>query len=350
MSTRFRNQTASSEFRPEVLAYGHSFLAEQGVADETRYYARQVAAELGLAYPTAVGGRENELNRAVGGSSMRDAAVRALTEYHRDIPSGSALVIIQGLINSARLHGTVPADLTTARHALHALLAVVNADSRRDVTDTATFRFGDGWRSSTGHRDRPATRWRDTASLGAWVDIAAPDHDSYLVFAGTSTSGGPRVTVTDLTDPRCPAESFTLADQCVQSAIWVPVAYRVPPAMRGHDIRFSYAEGTAPLALSSLLIQSPTPPVVLLMKEPYLADYTASTAFPCGSDETLDAFNALMDEMAATFPNSTVADPNVAGFWDKTRHIQGDHVHPNESGHDALACTALAVLQSRGGG
>jgi len=345
VSRRFRDQSVSREFRPEVLTYGHSFLAEQGVADETRYYARQVAAALGLAYPTAVGGRGNELNRAVGGSSMRDAAAQALTEYHDDVPSGSAVVIIQGLINSARLHGIVPADLTTARHALHALLTVVNADSRRDVTDSATFSFGGGWRSPAGHRDRPPTRWRDTASLGAWVDIAAPDHDSYLVFAGTSTSGGPTVAVTDLTDPGCPAESFTLADQCVQSAIWVPVAYRVPPAMRGHSIRFSYAEGTAPLALSSLLIQSMTPPVVLVMKEPYLADYAASTAFPHGSDEALDAFNALVDEAATAFPGCRVADPNVAGFWDKAHHLQADHVHPNEHGNDALARTALAALR-----
>ena len=61
MSTPFRNQVVNGTFRPEVLTYGHSFLAEQGLADETRYYARQVAATLGLSYPTAVGGRENEL-------------------------------------------------------------------------------------------------------------------------------------------------------------------------------------------------------------------------------------------------------------------------------------------------
>jgi len=340
----FRNQAVGAAFRPEVLTYGHSFLAEQGVADETRYYARQVAAELGLAYPTAVGGRENALNRAVGGSSMRDAAARALGEYHRDVASGSAVVIIQGLINSARLNGIAPADITTARHALHALLTVVNAESRRDVTDAATFRFGGVWRSPTDHGDRPPTLWRDTSSPGAWVDIAAPDHDAYLVFAGMSTSGGPTVSVTDRTDPGCPAESFSLGDQCVQSALWVPVAYRLPPAMRGHSVRFSYAEGTAPLALSSLLVQSPTPPVVLLMKEPYLADYAASTAFPHGSDEALDAFNALADEAAAAFPSCRVADPNVAGFWDKAHHLQADHVHPNERGNDALARTALAAL------
>jgi len=345
MSTPFRNQVVNGTFRPEVLTYGHSFLAEQGLADETRYYARQVASTLGLSYPTAVGGRENELNRAVGGSSMRDAAVRALTEDHHDLPSGSSLVIIQGLINSARLNGMVPTDITTARHALHALLAVVNAESRREVADAVTFRFSGGWRSSTGHRDQSPTRWRDTSSVGAWVDIAAPERDAYLVFAATSTSGGPMVTVTDLTEPECPSESLSLAAQCAPSAIWVPVAYRLPEAMRGHRIRFTYAAGTAPLALSSLLIQSPTPPVVLLMKEPHLADYAASTAFPHGSDAALDAFNALLDETAIEFPNSTVADPNAAGFWEKAHHLQADHVHPNEGGNDALARTALAALR-----
>jgi hypothetical protein len=125
----------------ELITYGHSFLSEQGLPDRTTYYARLVAASLGLTYPTSRGGRADDLKRAVGGSLIRDTAVRALGNAMPPHPGGAALVIIQGLINSARLNGAFPADLATARNSLHTLMAVVNSASRREVTETETFTF-----------------------------------------------------------------------------------------------------------------------------------------------------------------------------------------------------------------
>ncbi|TFD82484.1 hypothetical protein [Cryobacterium fucosi] len=262
-------------------------------------------------------------------------------------PGGAALVIIQGLINSARLNGASPADLATARTSLRTLMAVVNSASRREVNETETFTFTGSWLATEAAPAKNAGVWRQTFRSGDCVDVTFPPGDAYLVFAGTNNTSTSRVAVTDLSSAGAAIDAFPLGDHCVSSTAWTPCAYRAPLTARGHRLRFTHATGTGPLAVGALVPQLFAPSTVLMMKEPYLPDYAASAMFPHGSDEALDAFNALIDDLAIEFPNVIVADPNQPGYWNKLLHTQPDQVHPNEAGNAALARTALDALNRR---
>lgn len=327
-----------------LISYGHSFLAEQGLTDTGGYYARQAAARLGLTYPTAPGGTANALKRAVGGSRAEDMVVQVMNGNPYAAGTKS-LIVMQCLINSARLHGNDPVAVNSATQALRAALATICASSRVEETDPA-FAYNPAF-TSAASSSASGGNWKFNVSTGAYVEVVTPPTPAYIIFTGKQAAG-PTITVTDSSNAGA-VTSFDLSYQITASPDTPtsnPYAYKVPTALQGHTLRFTKSDaGASSITVDVMLPQSADAPRVVLMKEPYLLDYSRSTMFPNGSDAALDAFNAIIDTMAAEFPNVIVADPNKAGYWDKTIHIGSDGVHPNQAGHDALARTVVdAVL------
>jgi hypothetical protein len=94
------------------------------------------------------------------------------------------------------------------------------------------------------------------------------------------------------------------------------------------------------------------PPLVVLLADPYLADYSAGSPFNAGSDAAIDAFKARLQNVAALYPTNevVVVDTNVG--WDKTTMIHSDTVHPNDRGCAHIAgkvADAMNALDFRKG-
>ena len=79
------------------------------------------------------------------------------------------------------------------------------------------------------------------------------------------------------------------------------------------------------------LPQKRHPNEVVLLKEPYLLDYSISTAHPNGDDHVMDVFNAVLDQVGAEFPHTVVVDPNSRG-WDKQTMLLPTRPIPTRSG------------------
>ena len=93
------------------------------------------------------------------------------------------------------------------------------------------------------------------------------------------------------------------------------------------------------------LPQKRHPDEVVLLKEPYLLDYSISTAHPNGDDHVMDVFNAVLDQVGAEFPHTVVVDPNSRG-WDKQTMLFPHSTHPNEVGSRFLADLVDQALRS----
>ncbi|MDN3309543.1 hypothetical protein QWJ90_01225 [Microbacterium oryzae] len=329
------------------ITYGHSFLAEQGLADVTAHWARRFAAAFGLTYPTSQGGTANDLKRAVGGSEVQDSAARVLNTAPY-VPGSGQLVVVENLINTARKNGAVALDLTAARNAMRAMMAALNASAKTEETDAAITYSAGTWTNGTV-TTASGGGVKSNSGTGAYFEFTAPLTDAYVlsVARGAGTAGA-TITITDQ-NTGTTLDSLDLSNQALGTT--GPFAWRIPASARGHVVRFTRTGGTS-IYFDALLTQSLTPPPVLWMKEPYLGDYSYSTTFPNGSDAALDAFNALVDEVAAEFPNVIVADPQKAGYWTKAKAlpgvdgalVQADGVHPSAEGGQALFLTARDAL------
>lgn len=317
---------ASSAAARNLFVYGHSFTDGSGLADPATGYTRLVAAE-----------RHDDLHSfGLGGSLVHQAAERLYGTGEASWSTGNtADVLIQANINTARDFGVDALALATSRNALRVMLATVTA-SRRVEDSHSTHAYGGSWQ----------TKRMPWASGGA-VHVATRNN-SYVQFKAyggeyVSLRGvvGPGITirVSDRTAGRTIGRIKT--GQRVHRAYsheGIPVVYRLPASVAKHTIRMTKESGTGTFTLDARLPRRPDPGTVILVKEPYLADYSLSTAHPNGSDAAIDAFNKVLGDVAREFPSAFTVDLNAAG-WDKNSFLQADGVHPNEAGNRFMADT-----------
>jgi hypothetical protein len=329
--------------RPNLVTYGHSFLAETGLSDPAGYYARQIAAEFGMAYPTS---GSSDLKRAVGGSFAESAADVMLTGQPW-IPSkqygSNKVLLIQALINTARKNGADPATRQGAAHALRTMCAL--GSSLEVIPDTAAFfSYSANWSTVSG-AGYHSGECRVTSSPDHFVDFTVPAYGCHFLTTGRKVGlSGAQIQFQRL-DTGQVFHTWDNTDQA-QADLSRPYVVAAIPLLvpAGTRVRVRLVSGEN-LVCDGLVVPAPRPGPILLMKEPYLADYSHSVLFPNGSDAALDYFNSILDALALEFPNVIVADPNTAGFWDKTTDILADGVHPNLSGHTALAQTMVAAIR-----
>ena len=324
-----------------LITYGHSFLAEQGVPDATKYYARRLASHYGMVYPTL--NATNDLKRAIGGSRAEDAANRMVGTAAPLGVNEKGVVLIQPLLNSARKHGVTTPALNGARNAVRAMCATASAGQRIENTDPM-FTYSGFWTPTEPASGFSGSSQTSTATAGAAITFTVPAYGCHAVISGRKEGLSAAVTeVRNMTAGGSLIATVNNVDQAPAdiSGSYVPIAI---PLNVPAGTQVQLLNPSTRLTFDVLLVPAENPRPVVLMKDPYLADYSLSTSYPNGSDAVLDAFNALIDEVGAEFVNTIVADPNEAGYWDESTGLQADGVHPNEVGNKALFEAARDAL------
>lgn len=87
------------------------------------------------------------------------------------------------------------------------------------------------------------------------------------------------------------------------------------------------------------------PVPVVVLAQPHLVDYSGYPPFDQGSDSSVDAYNAAVEDVVSRHDFACVA--RVAG-WDPQSMIADDGVHPNDSGHEQLAGTVIRAVGDGG--
>jgi len=322
-----------------LFTYGHSYLAEGGLlADPADYYSRKLAAEFALTYPTLL--TSEDLKRASGGQKAAETG-------HAIIGTGKpwayrprVVVLVQALLNTARVLGEDEATRAGAKHALRSLCAVVSSTERIENTD-ARFVYSGSWNHTGTLSMFSNGNYSTTETAAGYVTITMPEDDCWLLTTARSEGLDPSVLKFSNAVNGQPIGTYTNNDQSEAAVTngYANAAIKIK-APKGTSVKIIQDSGTGRLLIDALLVPAPTPPPIVLMKEPYLNDYTLSTSYPNGSDAALSYYNGILDELAVEFPNVIVCNPNTAGYWDKTKHLLPDGVHANVAGNDALFKTA----------
>ncbi|MEH3067789.1 MAG: hypothetical protein PGN15_06895 [Aeromicrobium erythreum] len=315
-----------------VWVHGHSWTTGYGLADTSLRYPKLVATARSAALRS----------RGVDGSLVHEAAERLYGTGGSTWTAGAAGdVVIQANLNSARQFGADRMAVTTSRNALRVMLATINASKRVENTHRSHV-YSKGWRTrSMGWASGGSVR--ATTKNGSYVGFKAVGGE-YVSLRGVSGTGVV-VRISDRTSGRTIARINT--GRRVHRAhdhAGIPLVFRIPPTRAGHSIRMTKESGSGSFTFDARLPQRRSPGKVVLVKEPYLEDYSLSTAYPNGSDAALDAFNTVLDQTAAEFRNAVTVDPNAAG-WDPTQFLQTDGVHPNEAGNRFLATLVGQALR-----
>ncbi len=317
---------ASSAVAKSLYVYGHSYTDGTGLPDPATGYTRLVASE-----------RHDDLHSFSRGGALVHQTAEGLygTGPASWVTGTTGDVLVQANINTARDFGTDRLALATSRNALRVMLATVGA-SRRIEDSSPGHAYGGTWHTK-------AMSWASGGQVhvtnrnNAYVQFKAVGGE-YLSLRGVS-GAGITVRVSDRTARRTAGRIAT--GRRVHPAYdhaGIPVLYRIPTSMAGHTIRLTKESGTGYLTFDARLPQRRAVDSVILVKEPYLADYSRSTAHPNGSDAAMDAFNGILDTLAKEFRNAFTVDLNAAG-WDPESFLQADGVHANEAGNRFMADT-----------
>lgn len=330
----------------DLWTFGHSFV--DGVSDggTSTFYRNVLASTLGLTHPTAAD--STNLEHAVGGSRVEEMAQRLVGTD--PFPNGRrGVALIQAFMNTARLHGVDTLAIRSAKNCLRTMLAVLSASSRVE-NDAAAFTWSGTWSTVTSTQSSGGGH-RSTTSQFSYADVTLPSKGNstgaYHLMTYGRTGVGPIVEVKNVTTSTVLA-TVDLSNQVYAGDSPVSTNYVIPVnAKSGEVIRFTKIDsGAGSFSIDGLLVPDNNPFPIIGVKEPYLLDYSASTAFPNGSDAAIDAFNAIWDQLAAEYDAVVVADPNAAGYWNKNTDIGADEVHPNVLGNQHLAQAAIDAILS----
>ncbi len=325
-----------------LIVYGHSWTVGSLLPDPASRYTRLLADEYGLEFSDTIAH-----SRGVNGSLVHAAMERAFGSPRRRaswVVGTDALVLVHANLNSLRDYGADPRAVRTSLNSLRTMLATFNATSRIEESTQTTLKRSRSWRLSSTTSKASGGRWIETRRTGAWVEFRATGGE-YVALRGRAWRGV-RVRVRDR-DGRTTLRRLNLSRQVhpgYDTGTGITYVYQVPESAAGHRIRLVRAGGVGKLAVDVILPQRLDPNPVVLVKEPYLNRYDTSAKYLNGSHAAVDAFNAVVDKVAAEFPNVIVADPDSAGYWDSTTMLLEDGTHPNEAGNVALMRTVADAI------
>ncbi|QXG07742.1 hypothetical protein QEJ61_gp10 [Curtobacterium phage Pize] len=324
----------------QLITMGHSFLTGQNIQSPNKW-AEQFARMFNMTYPTV--NTTNDLMRAVAGSRVEEAAQRIVSESAGALwwrVGSTAIPLIEALINTSRINGNDGPTKTGALHSLRTLALVPNAMAKISATSDR-FTYSAGWNDTNINvAMSPTSKVVPTnGSTGATVRFTMFQPVVYVMTLSRKEGvAGNSMRISNITG----GGTITTFNNTNTSAAdtphdYVPIPIRIE-ANIGDVIQINKSAGDGAMTFDGIIVPRPSLRPVFMMKEPYLADYSMSTSFPNGSDNSLKAFNDLINTVADEFPNSlVVADPNTSGKWNKNTMLQSDGVHPNAAGSAALA-------------
>lgn len=315
-----------------LYAYGHSYLALShfGATAEQRYINR-VGRRLAM----------NVVNRATGGWFMQDAAVDAIGTRRPWAVGTHGVVVLDATTNNVLHAKGSAADLRGFEHGLRAFLQYVSLDYKLNE-DHGLIRRSSGYLSA--HPDFCSGQsWRLKPGQSGNATLATVSWERVVVGVGghDGGSGGVFDVVVDGVVRATVDTNYQTVQTKYGGRRFVPIAVPLELGVGNHTIQVrpagnAAASGSGPL-FEYVARPAATPPRVVVMRGVYLPSYPEGV-----SDATYDAYNAIIDSVAAEFANVAVCDAAVG--WDPATMVGSDGIHANGRGHAHLAGALEAAI------
>lgn len=289
------------------------------------------------------------------GYQMQDVAGVAIGDGGVLAPGSKGLVILEGNINDSGWNVSDTVQRAGYQESLNSFLRVARAGERIEDSDGRwTYPVG-SWTHLTAAAPFSGGTLSYSTDAGARASCAFTATETrvqILTYAKTDGSGATVVAALD---------GATVATRNLQTIgkpsfskpgnNWIPVAIDLGVVPAGsHTATLTWSAGTS-ILLDCLLIESATPPTVLISKpiRPTAAAYLSF--YGTGRTEAnRAAYDTIIDTVVATYPSDgsvLVADPNAAG-WDESTMEGPDGLHPNDRGMAHIAATVVNKLATVG--
>ena len=85
--------------------------------------------------------------------------------------------------------------------------------------------------------------------------------------------------------------------------------------------------------------------VMLAIEQPYIEDYSGHPPYDRATNAIVDQYNAILRAVVAPFHFARTV---VVDGWDSSSMLANDNVHPNDSGHAALARSLVRAVRDTG--
>jgi lysophospholipase L1-like esterase len=307
-----------------ATAYGHSYVMGDQV-DAGTSWPNKVASRL----------RTRALNQqGVGGTMSSRTADIVLSTW---VPGSRGLIMMMCLINDVRhLSGDPTGELATLEH-IRAALAYLTAGAAYNAVTASNFAYSGTW--TAGPVDAQGGASKQTSQVGASVEIAF-NGDTCYILARTGTLAS-SVKITD---------SGTGATQTVNLGGFADAGAKVIKlsgyGAGAHTVRITAATTASPVIINAVLIPSPTPPTVVLVREGPAVAYPSAQDPVTTNAALLSRFAPALDVLPAEFPTLVLTSKLGPTGWNAATMSGPDGLHPNDAGTDCIASTAIAALRS----
>lgn len=341
--------------------WGHSYAFGIGASDIGRRYGALVAQGLGL----------RELNEAVSGATFASDVsggsfvkfLQKRTRVGRGAVSGSGVAATGGRgfgpaagvhllmygVNDLNVQGNSATALAPVKQAFRVALSRLQAGAVFENTD-ASFTFTGTWSTATDTTKNSGADYRYTTSSAATYTITTPvDFPGGTVAIGLSSqsnAGNPSGATHTATVDGAGAGSFAAVQ--THGGTSTSYVFRIPNVAAGtHTIAVALSGLTSMTVVDYWQWEAPAAqaPLSILVKQPYLVDYSAYGATAPGppTDAGVDTLNAVIDQVAAEFGSRVLVVDTSVMNRDASLFI-ADKLHPNDKGHRVLAGLVLAAV------
>lgn len=265
------------------------------------------------------------------------------------VTGSKGLVIIEESINDAVTFGTSAKAQTAYAMALRVMVELARASTRTDATNAAITYTGT-WSSGTAYL---VNSGKKTSAIGATASFSVTGDAVTLYWMGdqgttsyttcdVKIAGGATVGTIDTRSQMDPYNAPGTVGTGIGANLCCTRITGLGAGTRTIEVVLTGAGGGNSFYFDGFSIPGTKPPEIIFLKEGLISNYN-----PNGSSAAREAYNALMDTVAAEYPTFvSTADPGVA--WDASCLYMGDGTgnHPNDKGYAVLTDTLAAKIKT----
>lgn len=345
--------------------WGHSYPFGIGASDIGRRFTALVAQGLRLReHMDAVSGTTFTADSS-GGSVVKFLQKRPRTG--RGAVSGSGVTatgvrgfgaapgvhLIMAGINDLNILGNTSGAMAPFKESLRVAVSRLRAGAVFEDSD-ATITTTGSWTTNADVTRNSGAGYKYTTSAAATYTITTPaDFPGGTVAIGLqsqSNAGSPAgATHTASVNGGTGTAYVAVTSRSGSSTQWI---FRIPGVPAGTNtiaVTLSNMNTLTVLDYWQWEVPDADAPLIILVKQPYPANYSAYGAVAPGppTDAGVDVVNTMIDQVAAEF-GSRVLTVNTSTLNGDSSMFAADALHPSDKGHRALAALVLNAVSAGG--
>jgi lysophospholipase L1-like esterase len=327
-----------------LYVYGNSYTVAPAVGRATLEWPQRLQKRLHMG-ALASNGQSGSVRGQIAYNLNNN--VDGATPSRKWVTGSKGLVVIEESINDAVTFGLSAKAQTAYGMALRVMIELMRAATRKDATDAAITYTGT-WTTGTTYL---VNSGKKTSTVGDKASFSVTGDAVTVYFMGNKDAtsyatadvkiGSTVIGTIDTRNQMDPYNAPGTVGTGIASNLCCTRITGMGSGAHTVDVVLTASVGT-PMYFDGFSVPGTKPPEIILLKEGLITNYN-----PNGSSDARDAYNAIMETVAAEYPTFvSTADPGVA--WDSSCLYMGDGTgnHPNDKGMAVLTDAVAAQVKT----